>query len=949
MPDLYRGSRPQSIVFEGVKTHNLKNISCHIPIGTMTVLTGVSGSGKSSLAFDTLYAESQRRFLESMSTYVRYFLNEMPKPPVDHVENCLPAIAFRQQSSFDHPRATVASVTEIWFNVSQVFASAGHLSCPKCGGRVESDTNAHIVEVLRGFGRDLRLIIHAEVALNEGESAATRLEALARLGYQRLWQDGQIVDLSEGDVASLLDATSFPVLIDRLIFKQDAPPPPRLAEALEEGFRIGSGKVRISLLGDAPQALLFDRAYSCRQCGQAYTRLRPEAFDPNSTLGACPTCTGLGRTAGISWHKVIDNRLSLADDAIRPLSTPARRQRKRQLLDFCVREKIDIHAPFHTLSAKARETVLMGKGAYHGVMSFFESLQSNQQKFVNRITLARYRGYSPCESCEGTGFSPIARHVAFAGRTAADVFHLSVQDARDYFDAVDASVIEANGLDTAIEATRLRLHTLCDVGLGYLGLDRRTKTLSGGEAQRLHLSCGLGRGLTDTLYVLDEPTAGLHPRDSARLVKVMHALRDIGNTIVVVEHDLDVITHADNVLELGPYGGERGGRIIYEGDVAGLRQSETPSGRMLRSEARMTLAGPAKASADFAPGYIEIYGASAHNLKDIDVRIPLHQLVTVAGVSGSGKSSLVHDVLYGWIQTHRQDTDASDGDDARTDVEAGSDDIATARCRDIRGLDRLTDVIIMGQGSLGRSLRSTVVTTTRAFSAIRNLLAGTSQAKNNDIKPGAFSFNVASGRCPQCEGLGYKTIEMLFMSDIVVPCETCQGKRYLPEVLAVRYRDKNIFDILEMTVKEAIDFFAEERSVSQALLSLIDVGLDYVRLGQSTSTLSAGEFQRLRLAGFLDAGSRTGDHPLYIFDEPTVGLHMQDVAGLIQALQKLVQTGTSVIVVEHNLDFIAQSDHVIELGPDAGPFGGQVVFEGSPRELAKADTLTGKALARAFL
>lgn len=940
-----------SIDLYGVRTNNLKNFDCHIPLRQMTVLTGVSGSGKSSLAFDTLYAEGQRRFLESMSAYIRMFLNEMPKPPVDRVEHCLPAIALRQQSSFDHARSTVATVTETLTHMAQFFANMGEQRCIHCGGEVGCDTPRGIAQRLDAYGVRLKIVVYVVLALEPGESAASRLSALASGGYQRLWRDGRVVDLSQADVESLLDEKAFSVLIDRATHtptvEGDEPKlGERLADAIEEAFHLGAGTAHADLLGvpeGGATTLTFNRQLTCRRCGTVHPVLRAEYFDPNSTLGACLHCTGFGRVSGIDWARVVNPALSIKDDAIVAFRTPSTADRKSKLLSFCRYSKIPIDVPFSQLSSEQIDVIKFGNAQYAGVMGYFQHLESRHNKFSARIQLARFRGYFPCDKCNGTGMAKIAQNVLVAGRTIGEIFPMTVEQALDYFERIDRARIEARGSRTPWEEICLRLRTLVDVGLGYVTLDRKSKTLSGGEAQRLYLSCGLGRGLSDTLYVLDEPTAGLHPQDTQKLIGVMKSLQSLGNTLVVVEHDTDVVQCADHIIELGPCGGENGGHIIYEGDVRGLVLSDTPTGSMLRDPNRTALNSGALVKRDEE---ICIAHASLHNLKDITVHIPCHRFVACAGVSGSGKSTLIHDVLYHAWLVYKSQTSSVDGMEGEGEDEAaGGVDIGSTPSANISGFELFNDVVIMEQTSGGRSTRATAATMTRAFTGIRDKFAEQRLAKQRHLTSGAFSYNSPLGRCRQCEGLGTYTIEMMFMNDITMPCPECQGKRYRPDVLEVTIDGKNIHDILNLTVSEASEFFRADRSIYKPLKTLCEVGLGYIRLGQSTSTLSGGEFQRLKLATFLDKDTKSLAKSLFIFDEPTVGLHMQDVAGLLAALDKLVAQGASVVVIEHNLDVIAHADYVIELGPEGGPRGGNVVFAGSPLSLAASDTPTGRALA----
>ena len=937
----------KNIELYGVETNNLKNIDALFPHRQMTILTGVSGSGKSSLAFDTLYAEGQRRFLESMSTYTRQFLNQMPKPPIRRLENILPAIALRQQSNFAHVRSTVASVSEVLDFIGLFYTNNGEQRCVNCGDIVQTDNILSISKALDESGNGkLRLMVLAEQRI----PAHDRPHFLSRLverGYMRLWKDGQIISLEGTPLDSLFDAEEYVILIDRVTHTTGEPPSSRLIEAAEEGFRLGDGRLRIDIHGESIQTLRFDTHFSCRNCHKVYPALRAEFFNPNSTLGACPVCTGFGRVSGIDWHKVIPNpQLSIAEHAIKPFSTRAKRLRYNKLLGFCAQNGIDTHKPWYALTTAEQNLVKFGKGSYHGVTSFFEDLESRTNKFINRITLAHYRGYLPCETCGGCGFSEQTRHVYVNGKTMPDLMQMTVDQVLEAFKAIRAEKnadLESKS-EYFLTETLSRLQTMHDVGLGYLTLNRQTKTLSGGEMQRLHLSTGLGRGLTDTLYVLDEPTAGLHARDSLRLIRVMESLRDMGNTVVVVEHDADVIAHGDHILELGPGGGERGGKILFEGTFDELKASDTPTGHIFNHQKHTVFEEKTLRHTN----RIEIRNATLNNLDHLNVDIPLGCLVCVTGVSGSGKSTLVNDILYNtWKAAQNADDDdepEEDMDDTRDASEEPSENIGNHA--EIRGLERISEMILMEQGTLGRSTRANAATMTKAYDEIRKLLSDTNVAKTNGIEPRHFSFNMPDGRCPRCEGHGTVTVEMQFLSDIEMTCEECGGKRFQPQVLEVTWHGKNVDDILNLTVEEAIAFFKEIPAVTRKLEPLLAVGLGYIRIGQETSTLSGGEFQRLRLSTYLSKGRRKITMPrLFIFDEPTTGLHAQDVQQLIAAMHNLVASGESVLVVEHQLDFIAAADHIIDMGPDAGPLGGKVVFQGSPKEmLSLRNNFTAEAL-----
>lgn len=912
-----------------IQTNNLKNIDVSIAQNAITVITGVSGSGKSSLAFDTLFAEGQRRFLESLSTYARQFLDQMPKAPVGRVENILPAIALRQQSAMSHVRSSVATTSELLDFIGLLYASAGTQRCTACGGPVRSDTAQTIFEELSALGSRLRLVVFAEIE-TAAQGSGKVLGDLVGRGYLRLWKGGQIVNLEGADLDALLDLSVIPVLIDRIVCKTGEGLPSRLVESVEDAFALGNDRLSIEVLLDSSSKILhFDRRFSCKSCGLVHQTLRPELFNPNATLGACPNCTGFGRVSGVDWHKVIqDPDLSIEDNAIVPFRTATKRLRKKRLLGFCAQNGIDTKVPWSSLTATEQERIKFGYGDYKGVMGFFADLEAKSNKFLNRMALAYFRGYSPCTDCAGTGFSEQARAVFLGQESIASLLPMTISQALAHFGAMaQAPIHEVRGSEYFWGEIMTRLQTLSDVGLGYLNLNRQTKTLSGGEMQRLHLSTGLGRGLTDTLYVLDEPTAGLHPRDSARLIKVMGNLRDMGNTLVVVEHDPDVMAASDFVLELGPGAGEHGGAVCFEGSYEALVQSDTASGRMLRQKSRLNLASKAWQGAQC----LKIVGAREHNLQNLNVSIPLGALVCVTGVSGSGKSSLVKEILANTWKARQKSLDAED---------------TLGTCERIEGFGLLDDLVMMEQGSLGRSTRANAATMTKAYDDIRKLMSETAFAKANMILPNAFSFNMPDGRCPKCEGRGVVTIEMQFLSDIDLVCDACQGKRFTPKVLGVEYLGKNIDDILQLSVAEALAFFKDRPTITRKLQALMEVGLSYIRLGQSSSSLSGGEFQRLRLATFLGkTRKKTAKTRLFVFDEPTVGLHMQDVEQLIAAVRRIVQAGDSVLVVEHQLDFIAAADHIIDLGPGGGPDGGSLVFEGPPALLAQCQqSYTGKAL-----
>ena len=918
--------RPEAIELRGVKTHNLCEIDVDIPHGAMTVITGVSGSGKSSLAFDTLYAEGQRRFLESMSTYARQFLQRMEKPPLRTISNILPAIALRQRTSTSHARSTVGTITELDDHLQLLYAHLAEQRCVQCGGEVERDTVPAILRRLQALGEGAKFIVVAEVVPLEEEASHVVLDRLIEQGHRRFWLEGEAVNVEEIQVERLLDLPRFPVLIDRLILRERGKS--RLIEAIEMGMEVGSGHLLIVPLAEPSEPLRFHRAFTCNECGHEHMPLIPSLFNPNSTIGACPACTGFGKTSGLDHDKLFPHGgRSLANGAVAPFELPSNRQRRRKLLDFCKAQGIDITKPWRELSAEAQQLVLRGKGRYKGVRGYFEMLEGKRHKPSARIMVARFRGYTQCESCGGSRLSQQARVAFLESVPLHQILGMRAHQALQHFRELHLPDSSREQAEVLLNEITTRLDYMNRVGLGYLTLERQARTLSGGELQRLHLTSSIGRALTDTLYVLDEPTAGLHARDSERLLSALHRLRDIGNTVVVVEHDPEIITGADQVIEIGPGGGAGGGQVLYTGDLSGLLKSDTATGRMLSAPPPELVQVPRQAQ-----GAIRILQASENNLRDLDINIPLGLMVCVTGMSGSGKSTLVNRVLYqGWRKR------------------AGELNAEAGKCEGIEGFEQLHEMVLMDQSSLSRSSRSNPATFTKAWDPIRKAFAATEAAKKSGITPGHFSFNVAGGRCENCQGTGYVTVEMHFMADVELQCESCNGRRFTDPVLAIRLREKNIADVLELTVDQALTYFDGFRAIVKRLLPLQHVGLGYLRLGQTTSTLSGGELQRLKLASYLptERKKKSGLPSLFIFDEPTLGLHLQDIQVLIKALRLLVEEGHGVLVVEHNIDFIAAADHIIDLGPGGGDAGGQLVVEGSVADLmACEESVTGSYLKR---
>jgi excinuclease ABC subunit A len=914
-----------AIKISGARTHNLKGIRCSFPSRKITVVTGVSGSGKSSLVFDTLYAEGQRRYVQSLSTYARLFLQQMERPDVDEISDIPPAIALEQKNSIKNARSTVGTITEVHDYLRLLMTHAGEPTCMICGGVVASATTESTAEQLLAEMPGARVVLYAGVDLH-GTDKVEAIAALTSQGYGRLMLGGNAVPITDVDPTSLPDG-SVDVVVDRITIEADREG--RIREALESGFRLGGGRVFVQEVEGKGPPRIFDQRFGCRSCDREYTRPTPHLFSFNNVLGACPECTGFGRVVDIDLDKVIPNkRLSLKDGAVAPWNTPAFVEVKDDFLRAAERRGYSTGLPYSQLPTEAKHWVLEGDRETLGVRGFFQWLEGRRYKTHVRILLARYRTYRTCPKCNGSRLRTEALCVRVAGRNIAELSALSIADLGAVIGSLKLPSLAMQRSDVVLNEIRNRLGYLLDVGLGYLTLDRQARTLSGGEAQRIHLAAALGSALTDTLYALDEPTVGLHPRDSKRLLRVLQRLTHVGNTVVLVEHDPTIINGADHLIDLGPGGGERGGEVVYEGKPENLDTGGSSTGRllMIRSIHRQE-----RHSRKSRAGKLVILGAREHNLSIDRVEVPLHRLVCVTGVSGSGKSTLIEDVIYGNYLKEK----------GLATQDAGA-------CEEIRGFDQMSDVLMMSQAPIGRSLRSNAVTYLKCYDEIRRGFAGTSAAKRAKLTAASFSFNTAGGRCERCQGTGTVTIEMHFMADIEVKCEECDGRRFKRHVLDVTYRDRSIHDVLEMTVETALEFFADRPALKAKLASLEAVGLGYLRLGQSTSTLSGGEAQRLKLAGFLGEEAQKGG-ALFLFDEPTTGLHLQDVHTLIAVLDGLVQRGHSVLVVEHHTDFIAHADHVIDLGPEGGSDGGRIVAQGTPLEVAESPAShTGKEL-RALL
>ncbi len=910
----------------GVRVHNLKNIDVDVPRGKYVVVTGVSGSGKSSLALDTLYAEGQRRYVESFSAYARQFLERMDKPDVDKVENIPPAIAIEQKNPVKNRRSTVGTATELNDYIRLLWARVGHVFCPECGREIESHSPANIAEEVLSGEEGARFMVTFPLALTEKLSVEEQAERIREMGFVRLLVDGKVIDITSTDELPLPEGGGeVEVVADRLVVGPDARE--RLTEAVETCYRLGKGRCNVHVM-EGP-VLKFSNRMICPDCRREMPEPTPQLFSFNNPLGACETCSGYGATISISRQAVVpDPRKTLRQGAIAPWTTDSTEECFEQLLEGAPEAGIPVDVPWEDLEDWQQDAVFGGTDDFYGVWDFFDWLRSKKYKLHVRVLLSRYRAYETCPDCGGTRLCEEARSVEISGRNVAEISAMRIEDAVGFFhDEIELSDYEQKVSALLLGEIRGRLDCLEQIGLGYVTLDRLTRTLSGGEMQRVNLATSLGSALVNTLYILDEPSIGLHPRDADRLIGILNDLRDRGNTVVVVEHDRQLIEAADHAIDLGPGPGERGGRVVYDGDLEGLAECEdSVTGAYLRGELRIPVPEERRQP---GPRRIILRGAAEHNLKEIDVQFPLGLFVCVTGVSGSGKSSLVQDTLYGALKRRKPGGYADP---------IGEHDA-------LSGDQLIEDVILVDQSAVGTTPRSNPVTYVKAFKYIRRLFSETREARIRNLDPGTFSFNTPGGRCEECSGTGSIKVDMQFLADVYVTCERCEGRRYQEDILNIEYQGRSIYDVLQMTADEGMRFFRGEEKITRRLRYLSRTGLGYIRLGQPATTLSGGEAQRLKLAAHMIQG---GDEPhLFLFDEPTVGLHFDDIRKLLSCFQSLVDDGHSVIVVEHNLDVIKYADYVIDLGPGQGPDGGELVVAGSPEEIADCErSHTGRFLRR---
>ena len=985
MPDtpVAGAAEAQHIVVRGARTHNLKNIDLTLPVGKLIIVTGVSGSGKSSLAFDTIYAEGQRRYVESLSAYARQFLERMEKPDVDRIDGISPAIAIRQKNSIRNPRSTVGTTTEIHDYLRLLYARVGRTYCRTCGKEVVRET-AEVVarqlgdlpvgtRLLLGFdlpvvdelvssvetpevdelsdvaaeddkvgadprvrpGADTRVRAGADTRVGPyetGGSAITQtIASLRRKGFARLLIDGNAVALDDIDPASLRNRSVLQVIVDRIQLTGDDLRQ-RLTDSIEMAYREGGGAAwahqNSELRIQNSEFVHFSERFECRTCGIPYEDPQPRLFSFNNPFGACPTCHGFGNIVELDMNLVVpDPKKSIQQGAIEPWTKPHYRAQLAELKRAARKAKVFLDAPWEHLTDDEKTFVIEGAEdpkEYAGIRGFFKWLERKKYKVHVRVFLSRYRGYLMCPDCGGARLRREARDVQVSGRTIDRVASQTVREAQTFFTTLQLSEKEQAIAEKVLKEIQRRLSFLSDVGLDYLTLDRLSSTLSGGEAQRINLATSLGSALVGTLYVLDEPSIGLHSRDNLRLIAILRQLRDQGNTVLVVEHDADMIKVADHIVDLGLGAGEQGGRVVFSGTLDGLMlEPRSLTSKYLRQE----LAIPVPKTRRRGTGQqIKLTGAGEHNLKNVDMTIPLNMLTVVTGVSGSGKSTIVHDVLYAAIKRAK-----------------GGWDKPVGKFDKLEGIEYVTDTVLVDQAPIGRTPRSNPVTYLKAFDPIRELFAATKDAKARGLTASHFSFNVPGGRCEACQGEGEVRVEMQFLADVFVPCDQCDGKRFKPQVLEVRYRNRSIHQVLDLTVREALTFFSSSPKVLRRLQVLDEIGLGYLRLGQPATTLSGGEAQRIKIAAHLS--SHSGERLLYILDEPTTGLHFDDIAKLLTAFKKLLEAGHTLLVIEHNLDVIKTADYVIDLGPEGGEDGGTIVATGTPEQVAQIEAShTGRYL-----
>lgn len=915
--------KSKEILIKGAKLHNLKDITVGIPRNQLVVITGLSGSGKSSLAFDTLYAEGQRRYVESLSSYARQFLGRLDKPKVDNIIGIAPAIAIEQKVNTSNPRSTVGTSTEIYDYLKLLFARIGKTYSPISGNEVKKHTVTDVVEAALAYPDGTKLLLLAPISIPKDRTVEQVLKLLLQQGYARILHQGEVIRLEEDNLPKKLG--KFQLVVDRIVVQHNEDFQHRLADAVETAFFEGKGEC---MLQEVESEVLKHFSNRFEMDGITFLEPNVHLFSFNNPYGACPECDGYGDTIGLDEDLIVPNTgLSVYENAIYPWRGETMSWFRDQLVNNAYKFDFPIHKPWYELSAEQRQLVWDGNKYFTGLTGFFKELEEKSYKIQNRVLLARYRGKTRCHSCHGRRLRKEANYVKIQGKSISELVEISIEKLQAFFRELTLSPYEQEVAKRLLIEINSRLQFLSDVGLGYLTLNRKSNTLSGGESQRINLATSLGSSLVGSMYILDEPSIGLHPRDTHRLIKVLKSLRDLGNTVIVVEHDADIMKAADYIIDIGPEAGTHGGEVVAAGTYEELLKADTLTGKYLSG--RLSIEPPKKRRT--SPHYISLIGCRENNLKNIDVSFPLDMLTVVTGVSGSGKSTLIKKLLYPAMQKELNASNEKIGQFTRIEGK----------------YKQLQSVEFVDQNPIGKSSRSNPITYLKVYDDIRNLYANQKLAKMRNFSAKHFSFNVDGGRCEVCKGEGEVTIEMQFMADVHLTCEACGGKRFKKEVLEITYEGKNIDDLLNTTIDDAVAFFAahKQTKIAEKLKPLQDVGLGYVTLGQSSSTLSGGEAQRIKLASFLSK-SESKEKVLFIFDEPTTGLHFHDIRKLLDSLQALIEKGHSVIVIEHNLEMIKCADYVIDLGLEGGEKGGSIIAKGTPEEIAKCkESYTGSALA----
>jgi len=924
-----------SIEIKGARVHNLKNISLQIPRNKLIVITGVSGSGKSSLAFDTIYAEGQRRYVESLSSYARQFLGRMNKPDVDSIKGIPPAIAIEQRVNSRNPRSTVGTSTEIYDYLRLLFARIGRTYSPISNKEVKKHSADDIVDYLASLPEGTKVIIVSSGEIPENFKASEYFSFLNKQGFTRIEDEGTVINIDDiADYDIFRPGQRINIVIDRLIISHSADDFSRAADSAQTAFQTGKGYCQVVILDDnGNRREHFSNKFE--EDGITFEEPTEYLFSFNNPIGACPVCEGYSKIIGIDENLVIPNQnLSVYEDAIVCWKGETMKKWKERLIANAESFNFPIHKPIYQLTAEQKELLWKGNKYFYGINRFFQHLEEKKYKIQYRVLLSRYRGRTTCPECNGSRLKKEAGYVRVAGQTIQNLVTLPIEKLYKLISEITLNSEDAAIAERLLKEITVRLKFMINVGLPYLTLNRLSSTLSGGESQRINLSTSLGSNLVGSMYILDEPSIGLHPRDTNLLIKVLKELRDLGNTVIIVEHEEEIIRAADEIIDMGPEAGRLGGEVVYQGGLDLTSSNKSLTASYLNGQ----LVVPIPETRRKWNSFIEVRGARENNLKNIDVKFPLHTITAVTGVSGSGKSSLVSDILYKAISNKINGNNSKPG-----------------QYREISGdITRLTGIELVDQNPIGKSSRSNPVTYLKAFDEIRKLFSELQASVQNNFKASHFSFNIEGGRCEECQGEGIIRVEMQFMADVELTCENCKGMRFRKDILEIKYHGKNIYDMLEMTIEDAIDFFnshpgKNEKRIVQKLKPLFDVGLGYIKMGQSSSTLSGGESQRVKLAYFLSQERNSG-HILFIFDEPTTGLHFHDINKLLKSINALVDHGHSAILIEHNQEVIKSSDWVIDLGPEGGEKGGNVIFEGRPEELAICkDSYTGKYLASKML